>query len=65
MSFLEMLKFVLMIIESGALLGTLIYGTKGFKERQNMDTRRSLLIQGMIYFGVFLVLTTIRYLYFE
>lgn len=65
MSFLEMLKFVLMIIESGALLGTLIFGTKAFKERQNMDTRRSLLIQGMIYFGVFLVLTTIRYLYFE
>jgi len=65
MSFLEILKFVLMIVESGALLGTLIYGTKRFKERQNMDTKRSLLTQGLIYFAIFIVLTTIRFTFFE
>ena len=61
MEFFETLKFVLMIIETGALLGALIFSAKGIKERKNQSARKSLLTQGAIYFVVYVILNVLRF----
>ena len=61
MSFWETLKFALMIIETGALLGALIFSAKGIKERKNKADRKSLLTQGAIYFAIYVVLNVLRF----
>lgn len=65
MNFLEVLKFVLMIVETGALLGTLIFGTKGLRERKDRNLRNSLLTQALIYLVIFFVLSVLRNTYFN
>ena len=65
MNFLETLKFALMIIETGALLGALIFSAKGIRERKNKNERKSLLTQGGIYFAVYVVLNVLRFTVFQ
>jgi len=61
MNFLELLEFALMIVESAALLGAVTSGIRGFKERKNLDKRKTQLKQFLIYFGIFAVLNMIRF----
>lgn len=65
MDFLETLKFALMIIETGALIGALVFSAKGIKERQHKDVRKSLLTQAAVYFVVYVVLNILRFTYFQ
>ena len=65
MNFWETLKFALMIIETGALLGALIFSAKGIKERKNKNERKSLLTQGAIYFAIYVVLNVLRFTVFK
>ncbi len=65
MSFWEIVKFTLMIIETGALLGALIFSAKGIKEKKHQDVRKSLLTQGAIYFAVYIVLNFLRFTCFQ
>ena len=64
MDFLTVLKYALAIIETGALIGALVFSARGFKERKNKDVRKSLLTQGAVYFVVYIVLNMIRLMYF-
>ena len=61
MNFLETLKTLLMVVETGALLGALIFSAKGIKEKKNQDVRKSLLTQSAIYFVVYVVLNVLRF----
>ena len=65
MNFLETLKFALMIIETAALLGALIFSAKGIRERKNKNDRKSLLTQGAIYFAIYVVLNVLRFTVFQ
>lgn len=64
MDLLTVLKYVLAIVETGALIGALVFSAKGFRERKNKDARKSLLTQGVVYFSVYVVLNMIRLMYF-
>lgn len=65
MDFLTVLKYILAVVETGALIGALVFSAKGMKERKNKDTRKSLLTQGSIYFAVYVVLNMVRLMYFQ
>ena len=64
MDFLTVVKEVLAVAETAALIGALVFSGKGLRERQNKESRRSLLRQGGIYFAVYIVLNMIRLMYF-
>ena len=64
MDFLETLKFALMIIETGALIGALVVSAKGMKEHKNKDRRKNLLMKAVIYFAVYIALNVLRMMYF-
>ena len=65
MDFWTILKYVEMVVETGALIGALTFLSRAFKEKHNTSARKSLYIQGGIYAVVFLVLTVVRYMFFE
>jgi len=61
MDFLETLKLLLMAVETGALLGALIFSAKGIKEKKHQDVRKSLLMQAAVYFVIYIVLNILRF----
>ena len=63
MEFMTVIKYVVMIIETGALIGALTFLSRAFKERENGHARKSLGVQGAIYAAVFLILNLIRNAY--
>lgn len=63
MDFMTVLKYVVMIIETGALIGGLTFLSRAFKERQNAMERKKLTIQGAIYAAVFVILNLLRNAY--
>ena len=65
MDFLTILKYILAVVETGALIGALVFSAKGFKERKNQTLRKSQLTQGVIYFAVYVVLNMVRMNYFQ
>ncbi len=65
MDFLTVLKYVLAIIETGALIGAMIVSAKGMRERKNKAIRKSLLMQAAVYFSVYIVLNMVRIYYFQ
>ena len=64
MDFLTVLKYVLAIVETGALIGALVFSAKGMKEHKNKELRKALLTKGGIFFVVYVVLNMIRLMYF-
>ena len=60
MNFMTVLTYVMAIVETGALIGGLVFVTKAIKEKKNSDARRSHYMQGGIYLVVYLVLNLIR-----
>lgn len=64
MDFLTVLKYVLAIIETGALIGALVSSAKGMREHKNKELRKTLLTKGGTFFGVYIVLNMIRLMYF-
>ena len=65
MDFLTVLKNILAVVETAALIGAMVMSTKGLRERDNKDSRRSLLTQAAIYFAVYVVLNMLRLMYFQ
>ncbi|MDD5954398.1 MAG: hypothetical protein PUD38_04255 [Firmicutes bacterium] len=63
MEFMTVLKYAVMIIETGALIGALTFLSRAFKERQNAMERKKLTIQGAIYAAVFVILNLLRNAY--
>ena len=64
MDFLTTLQYVLAIVETGALIGGLVFVTKAIKEKKNSDARRARYIQGGIYLTVYVLLNFLRNFYF-
>ena len=64
MDFLTVLKYLLAIIETGALIGALVMSAKGFHEHKDKNARKSMLTKACIFFGVYIVLNMIRLMYF-
>ena len=65
MDFLTVLKYFLAVVETGALIGALVFSAKGLKEHKNKGARKSLLTQAMIYFIVYVLLNMLRLIYFN
>lgn len=65
MDFLTVLKYILAVVETGALIGAMVFSAKGMKERKNKDIRKSLLTQASIYFAIYIVLNVVRINYFQ
>ena len=65
MNFLTFLKYLLAVVETGALIGALVFSAKGIRERQHKDVRKSLLTQAAVYFVVYVVLNILRFTYFQ
>ena len=65
MDFLTVLKYVLAIIETGALIGAMVFSAKGMREHKDKEVRQALLKMGGIFFAVYVVLNMIRMMYFE
>ena len=64
MDFLTVLKYALAIIETGALIGAMVFSAKGMREHKNKEARKALLTKGGIFFAVYVVLNMIRLMYF-
>ena len=64
MDFLTVLKYLVAVLETGALIGALTCGTRGFRENSNSEIRKALLRQTAIYFAAFLVLKMVRFYFF-
>jgi hypothetical protein len=64
MDFLTVLKYVLAVVETAALIGALVFSAKGMKEHKNKEERKALLTKGGIFFAVYVVLNMIRLMYF-
>lgn len=65
MDFLTLLKYVLAIIETGALIGAMVFSAKGMREHKDKEVRKALLTKGGIFFAVYVVLNMVRMMYFE
>ena len=65
MDFLTILKYLLAVVETGALIGAMVLSAKGMKERKNKDARKKLLTQALIYFTIYIVLNMARMMYFQ
>ena len=65
MDFLTALKYLLAVVETGALIGALVSSAKGMREHKNKDLRKKLLTQALIYFGVYVALNALRMMYFQ
>ena len=65
MDFLTALKYLLAVVETGALIGALVFSAKGMRERKNKDARKKLLTQALIYFAIYIVLNMARLMYFQ
>ena len=64
MDFLTVLKYVLAIIETGALIGALVMSAKGFHEHKDKNSRKSMITKAAFYFLVYIVLSMVRLMYF-
>lgn len=64
MDFMTVLTYVLAIIETGALIGGLVFLTKAIKEKNDTSARKSRFVQGGIYIAVYLALNLLRNFYF-
>ena len=64
MDFLTILKYVLAVVEIGALIGAMVFSARGMKERKDQSLRKSLLTQAVIYFAVYIILNMVRLKYF-
>ncbi len=60
MDVMTVLINVLAIIETGALIGGLVYLTRAIKEKKDTDARKSRFIQGGIFIAVYLALNVLR-----
>ena len=65
MDLFTVLKYILAVVETGALIGALVFSAKGIRERQHKDVRKSLLTQAAVYFVVYVVLNILRFTYFQ
>ena len=65
MDFLTLLKYVRAIIETGALIGAMVFSAKGMREHKDKEVRKALLTKGGIFFAVYVVLNMVRMMYFE
>ena len=52
MDFMTILKYVEMIIETGALIGAMTFLSRAFKEKKNVSARKQLYVQGGVYSAV-------------
>lgn len=64
MDFFTVLKYILAVVETGALIGALVVSAKGMKEHKNKDRRKNLLMKAAIYFSVYIALNVLRMMYF-
>ena len=64
MDFMTVLKYVIAVVETGALIGALTFLSRAFKETNGSPARRSLYIQGGVYAVVYLALNLLRNYFF-
>ena len=60
MDSMSILAEVVAVIETGALIGGMVFLTKAIKEKKNGDARRTRFIQGAIYLAAFFALNLVR-----
>lgn len=65
MDFLTVLKNVLAVVETAALIGALAFSGKGIRERKDNAFRKSQLTKAAVCFAVYIVLNFIRLLYLQ
>ena len=65
MDFLTILKNVLAVVETAALIGALVMSAKGFREHKDKDARKALLTKAGAFFAVYIVLNILRMSYFQ
>ena len=56
---------MLAIIETGALIGGLVFLTKAIKEKKDSSTRKSRFLQGGIYIALYLIMNLLCNFYFQ
>ncbi len=64
MDFLTFLRYLLAVVETGALIGAMIFSTRGIRERNDADAKKALLTKAAIFFAVYVVLNMLRLTYF-
>ena len=56
MDFLTVIRTVLELIETAAMLGALVYITRGIRMRDNPPARRAMYIRGIVFTAIFVLL---------
>lgn len=65
MDFLTILKNVLAVVETAALIGALVFSGKGIRERKDNALRKSQMTQAAVCFIVYIILNFIRLRYLQ
>ena len=65
MDFLTVLKNVLAVVETAALIGALVMSAKGFREHKNKEARKALLTKACMFLAVYMALNILRINYFQ
>ena len=60
MDSMNILTEVVAVIETGALIGGMVFLTKAIKEKNDGDARRARFIQGAIYLAAYFALNMLR-----
>lgn len=60
MDFMTLVSYVLAIIETAALIGALVFVTKGMKEKKNTAARKDYYTKAGLFVTVYLVLNVLR-----
>ena len=64
MDFLTILKNILAVVETAALIGALVMSARGFREHKDKDARKALLQKAGVFFAVYIALNMLRINYF-
>lgn len=65
MNFMTVLINILAVVETAALIGAMVFGTRAIKQKKDSPERKSLLKQAAFYFGVYITLNMVRMFFFQ
>lgn len=65
MDFQTVLKNLLAVVETAALIGAMVMSTRGLRKRDDKSSRRSMLTRAAIYFAIYIALNMARLMYFQ
>ena len=65
MDFQTVLKNLLAVVETAALIGAMGMSPRGLRKRDDKSSRRSMLTKAAIYFAIYIALNMARLMYFQ